>query len=704
MHPKYLLIFIVVINCFVLQAQKEANIWYFGNKAGINFNNGIPVALTNGAMYQNEGAASIANENGDLLFYTDGISIWDSTHNVMPNGTGLLGNWSSTQSAIIIPWPEAKDSLIVFTVDAGGGSNGFRYSVVDMNLNGGLGDVISGSKNTLLFTPSTEKVTAARHANGNDIWVISHEWNNNTFAAYLVSAASGINSVPVKTNVGSVHTGVDVKAQGYMKISPNGNRLALAIQGGDLVEIFDFDPWTGIVTNPITITTIFVPYGLEFSPDGSRLYISSIASASSILYQFDLLAGTPSDVIASQTTISTNYGVTALQIAPDFKIYANILGGTTLGVINDPNQLGLACNYNNSGFSLTSGNCYLGLPNFMQSYFGQALINFQFDCFGDTVYFGGSALDSVYKWQWNFGDTASSSMDTAFIQNPKHYYADSGTYLVKLIVDYGGGNYDTITTELLYYENRKIDFMANEICEGVSTDFSEIMNCDPIWWQWDFGDGTTKDTLSNPSHLYSLAGTYSVRLSALWANGYTDTIVKNVIVNPLPNPNAGADQAITIGNSTSLNGTGGGQYFWEPPTDLSCVNCSDPVADPSETTLYILTIIDFNSCSSKDSMLLTIVEEEPCDLNVEMPNAFSPNGDERNEVIAVISNASEQEILLRIYNRFGNKIFETNDINQGWDGKLNGKIQAAGNYTYYLIVECEEGQKEMIKGNILLIR
>jgi len=169
--------------------QKEANMWYFGNKAALDFNSGAPVPLSNNVMNTWEGVASIADPiSGRLLFYTDGMTIWDSTHTAMPNGSGLLGDSSSSQAALIIPHPGMGQLYYLFTVDGYGGSDGLRYSMINMNLNGGNGDVAVGYKNVLLQSPVSEKITAARHANGTDIWIISHLWNSNQFVSYRISA------------------------------------------------------------------------------------------------------------------------------------------------------------------------------------------------------------------------------------------------------------------------------------------------------------------------------------------------------------------------------------------------------------------------------------------------------------------------------------------------------------------------------------
>ena len=165
----YIIIFFLIINSLVY-AQKEATIWYFGENAGLDFIYNPPIALTNGALITSEGCATISDQNGNVILYTNGVKVWNSNHNQMPNGFGLMGNISSTQSCVIIPKPLCNNIYYIFTVDAIENylTDGFQYSIVDLNLNGGLGDITS--KNNLLFSPSTEKVTAVLHNNSKDFW------------------------------------------------------------------------------------------------------------------------------------------------------------------------------------------------------------------------------------------------------------------------------------------------------------------------------------------------------------------------------------------------------------------------------------------------------------------------------------------------------------------------------------------------------
>ena len=153
------LIFFLLVFSFSpnkLFAQGEANIWYFGEGAGLDFNSGTPIAITDGALHTLEGCAAISNSSGSLLFYTDGDTVWNKQHHPMPNGTCLKGDQSSTQAAIIVPKPGSSSIYYVFTTSSHDGSGGIqecRYSEIDMSLSSGLGDVTT-NKNILLSTPS----------------------------------------------------------------------------------------------------------------------------------------------------------------------------------------------------------------------------------------------------------------------------------------------------------------------------------------------------------------------------------------------------------------------------------------------------------------------------------------------------------------------------------------------------------------------
>lgn len=296
----FLLLLLSIIFCNALLAQKEANIWYFGGYASLDFNSGSPVPLLDGALFQHEGCATISDSTGKLLFYTNGIEIWNKNHQQMENGSGLMGGQSATQSSIIVPQPESDRLFYVFTVPEEIGYDGLRYSIVDISENGGLGSVIT--KNIFLDSPAEEKVTAVKHYNNRDIWVITHLWNSKAFYVYLVTP-DGLDILPKIFEVGSYHNGTDV--HGSMKVSPDGKKLAIIYRTLQTVELFDFNNKTGEISNYLPFSPSFKRgYGIEFSQNSSLMYIGNYYGRSTIT-QFDLNAGSNSDIIQSGTEIGS---------------------------------------------------------------------------------------------------------------------------------------------------------------------------------------------------------------------------------------------------------------------------------------------------------------------------------------------------------------------------------------------------------------
>jgi hypothetical protein len=354
---------IAMLFCGFLRAQGETSKWYFGNSAAVDFQGSVPAALTNSVMNTSEGSASIADASGNLLFYTNGNTVWNASHAAMPNGTGLFGSSISCQSAVIVRRPSSLTLYDVFTMrnwtDVG---NGAHHSIVDMSLDGGLGDVTT--KNTLIYGNTRESLTAVCHANGTDYWIVLHDMFTNEFHSYHLTAA-GLATVPVISAVGAVFTGGN--RYGALKASPDGLKLAYALggSGGVTTEVYDFDRITGAVSNPITLNngTFGNAYGVEFSSNNQVLYICEFNGTT--IQQVNLAAGSPALILASKTDITTGVNTKSnLQLAPDNKIYVCLRFQAFLGVIDNPNTLGVGCNYVNNAVSLSGRTCGIGLPNF----------------------------------------------------------------------------------------------------------------------------------------------------------------------------------------------------------------------------------------------------------------------------------------------------------------------------------------------------
>lgn len=391
----YLFFLLIILNVSIVCAQKQGNIWYFGDHAGLNFNTGNPVALTNGQTILingiGEGTAVICDSSGSLLFYSNGNKIWNRNQQIMMNGDSLLSNFSSTQSSLIVPLPGSNQLFYLFTTDDWDIDNlqyGLRYSVVDMCLDNGLGAIIIGQKNNLLLDTVSEKLTAVRHKNGNDYWIIAHKYFSDKFYAYLFTNNGIVDTVI--TQIGSIHSDncsppppyPSRAAIGYMKASPNGKKLALVSLNtcDNLKELFDFNDSSGVVSNYIDLELQgegFGGYGLSFSPDNSKLYFTNAKN----VYQYDLNTGNANSIRNSKTQVSsftsfTNDASLALQIGPDGKIYVARPNKQFLAVINNPDQQGLNCNFQDSAVFLNNKTCNMGLPNFIGSYaYSNTIVN-----------------------------------------------------------------------------------------------------------------------------------------------------------------------------------------------------------------------------------------------------------------------------------------------------------------------------------------
>ena len=406
---KKIIFFLFLVNTICAQ---QSNNWYFGYGAGLNFSTEPPTVLLDGELYQTEGCATISDNEGNLLFYTDGKDVWNKNHQVMPNGSNLMGHPSSTQSAIVVPYPgQSCAKYYIVTIGERNGSSGVRYSLVDMSLDGGMGDIVTSEKNIHLFgTTTTESICIAKHNNGNDFWVIGKPVNTGEFYSFLVSS-TGFNTTPV---ISSTNYIPDAN-YGSLKMSPNNQLLAAchtqnSSQGGG-VFVFNFNDETGSITqifNDSEPTIRLSSYSVEFSPNSSLLYFSRIQGA---LYQYDLNSVTNTQFVNSRQLIATTnnpYSSTgekmgALQSAPNGKIYVALLDSPTLGIIENPNVLGVGCNYQDLAQDLGGRISRLGLPAFSTFLINPAIVfpTAEF-CSEDIFTFPVTSVDGT--WQNENGD------------------------------------------------------------------------------------------------------------------------------------------------------------------------------------------------------------------------------------------------------------------------------------------------------------
>ncbi len=439
-----------VYDPFSCGANKRANYWYFGANAGLNFNSSTPIALFDGAMTTQEGVSTISSKNGGLLFYTNGVKVWDKTHTLMPTGTGLMGATTSTQSALIVPKPGSDTLYYIFTTDSLGenGLRGLRYSIVNINLNGGLGDVITSQKNILVELNSNEQVTAIQHGNTCDIWIVAHRSGGLEYVAYLLSS-TGLSSTPVVSSPGNFN--YKYYNFGYMKGSHDGKKLASSF-GLAGVELSDFDNFTGIVSNSgmlVVPNSDDMSYGVEFSPNSKLLYVSATGVNSAIggavrkISQYNLTSGSIPTINSSvYTVVNEPLGQQggssgALQLATNGKIYVAIPNATFLSSIEVPDAPLASCVYTSGSISLLGPGrptySRRGLPAIYPSALQLADINYTCSGTGITFSYKGN-ITNPDTYFWDFGDPTSGSANYSNDANPTHIFTGTGTFTIKLIV------------------------------------------------------------------------------------------------------------------------------------------------------------------------------------------------------------------------------------------------------------------------------
>lgn len=750
------------LTLFHSSAQKQTNHWFFSSYNGLDFSSGSPVPETGGQVTAMEGGSAISDQNGSLLFYTDGMKVWNRQHRIMPNGTGLHGGYSSaTQSAIIVPKPASNQEYYLFTVDEEGGINGLKYSVINMRLENGLGDV--SSKNNDLIAPTSEKVTAVQHCNGKDVWVVTHGYGSNAYYAFLVSE-SGVSKVPVVSNTGTFIPKEYYVMAGQLKASPDGKKLAAAhsILG---VELLNFDNATGVVSNPIKVygENAFA-YGVEFSPNSSLLYISvtgqwnqSELKRVQYVFQFDVsLPIAQIEVSKYQVArIENVQELGGLQIGPDQKIYMANYRQYFLSAVKSPNTKGADCNFVQQAVFFDK-EVVFGLPNFFvpKEYIKEA---FTYSgspglCVDDTINFNYSTGASNVALKWIFDDPASGLENESFKQNPSHVFSNPGTYRVALIKYSSCGN-DTLRQSLTIGD-LQVNLGGDTTYCGTQTRVLDPKMAGSYKYLW-------QDASKGPTYTAIGPGLYWVEVQDS-QNGCTKRDSITIYAKPIPTVSLGNDMALCKNELLQLNAQNeGDQYLWQDGstgqaftvkapgfywvavTKAQCTAADTinvkPLTKPvvslgADQLLCLGQSLQLRAIAGADSYVwqngstgasFTVTGEgvyfvdvsNKCghtkdtiviykgSCTVYVPNAFTPDGNGVNDYFMALGTGSVSEYYLQVYNRWGEVVFKTDDKSKGWDGKSKGMDAPTGAYVYIVgYKETGDAKFKTIKGTVLLIR
>lgn len=610
---KLILIILFVTITNISFSQRHANNWLFGEKAGVTFNDCFIQTIPESNITTLEGVASYSDSQGNLILYTDGVNVFNSSHIEIKNGSALKGHHSATQSAVIVPILANKDQYYIFTVGAAQSSasvgDGFRYSIVDMSRNDGNGEVIL--KNVLINESSTEKCIAVQHKNNKDTWVLIHQWESNTFCAYLVTE-NGVSDKPTVSEVGTVHEDEIENMFAYMKVSPDRKRLAIAIQFKGIIELFDFDCESGEIRNPILLQSkeLMNVYGLGFSPNSKLLY-AGLRKKNSAVYQFDLRFRNDLQLLGSMTKIgeyTKEFG--AIQIAPNGKIYIAMKDTNQLAVINEPNTLGFGCYYLAGGIYLRSGISMLGLPTFIHPYFNLCLLVDSIICDGEDLFLSCNEInnyDAEYKWVSPTGKQINSR--EANFERIDH--ANKGYF--KLYVTVLGVEFvDSLYVNVLPAPDTEIEPSGSTIlCEGQSINLDAKPKGEQYSYIWNTGE--TIDVIT-----VNTSGTYIVTIENEYACGASDTI--EVIVTPNLDAYINPSDTVEIcaGESIVLMAFPGGDeftYLWSNGSTKKNIIVSDE-------GIYSVYVENEIGCFGRDTVFVDVLENPDVKIVPDGPTDF----------------------------------------------------------------------------------
>jgi gliding motility-associated-like protein len=675
-------------------AQGENMNWMFGHNTRLNFNQSPPVFYQSNMECWEGGTVSFSDASGNLLFYSNANKVWRADGNVMPHGNNILGNGptatppygypgSSAQGAAAIQSIANPNQYYLFTLDAMEDVPPYalghlRYSVIDMSLDGGMGDVIQSQKNVVLDDSMSEKMTVIK-AEGCGFWLLTHQMYSNIYHAFKIDA-TGLHTAPV------ISAGIVGGELGYgmLHASPDGEKLVMTSSGPN-VELCSFNRATGAVFNAGSFSSLGGKIGTCISPDNSKLYIGHYNKLS----QYDLsLFPNVAAVVASEEIVSTNVSFGQMRRGPDGKIYIANINANNIAIIQDPDNSGLACNYDIFGLPRPLYTEFPALPsppsaNQYGAGLGQEvmastnMMSTHVRSVKDTMVCNNQPVQLTVetgfsRYFWSTNDT----LNTISVTQP-------GTYWVKSIIncDIYVDSFHVIAINLDDWN------IGNDtaICPGDAA-VIDATHPDITQYTWQDGSHTAVYVVSEEGHFYvtvNLKGcelTDTIQVSVM--NPYLEIMEKDTLIctdGKITLHAIAFPQSIYLWNNGSL--------------------ASEITADHAGNYVVYAN----NACGTfSDSVKIETVS---CDCKTFIPTAFSPNGDGKNDLYEIRMDCLKLILFdCSIYNRYGQQLFHSDVSTKGWDGYFNGQPADAGTYFFYLRYKTDTGDIIEKKGDIILIR
>lgn len=322
-------------------------------------------------------------------------------------------------------------------------------------------------------------------------------------------------------------------------------------------------------------------------------------------------------------------------------------------------------------------------------------------CYGDCVSFTNTSQNAT-SYSWNFGGATTPNTSTS--QNPDICFNSIGTFHMVLTAINNNGQ-DTTGLTVTVDDCLVPAFTATNTseCTNYCTSFTDQTTGNPTAWSWSFpGAVPSGSTLQNPAMVcYPVTGTFDVTLTVSNGGG-NNSITKNGYITVIQSPvgTVSNDTSIKYGDSAKLFATGGSFYLWTPSIGLSDSAIANPVATPSITTTYIVNIIGSNDCITQEHVVVIVIQPQL----IFVPNTFTPNGDGINDIFKVYTAEPIGSGELWIFDRWGELLYETTNITNGWDGTYKGKPMSMGVYVYRYNITLIDGKNLVGKGDITLLR
>lgn len=611
-----LLLFLSAGSVFAQQAPRYYEQWYFGDSVGLDFLQN-PVQKIYGPLSSAEGCASICDpETGNILMFTNGETVWNRNGDVMPNGSGLRGHVSSTQSSLIIPLPGSKDIFYVFTARVGpymdDSIGGIDYHVVDMREDAGNGDLVI--RDVPLIDSASERLVGIRHCNGRDFWVVAHELWTNRFVSWKVTEDGIVDTV--YSSVGQIY---DYNLSllpsiGNLKASPDGRYLFSVFYRASRGELLEFDKVTGQVVQSIAVLP--GSYGASFSPD-SRYLFTVNSGAIVERYSVNPLVGQSVDqtrlVVGDLgESFGFNRGIRSMQIGPDGNIYAAVRRFNksidnrmnSIGIIENPNLP--SARFRDSaivfedppGLDVTNGlpNCIDGfLSGQTDSSLSQGIARLIVE---DTVMCPGDTLKLEVRGGTNSRWIAGDNRDCDDCPEIS-VWPDSTTEYRVQVFNVNCSGYDTLAVTIHVLSNEVDAGADTSVCSGGSVRLHASGKFD---YRWNPSTGLSCDDCADPVATPDSTTTYILEGS----KGGECVAYDSLVVTVLQPYRASLDTAMCQGDSVQIRLPSGSEFNWSPATGITCLDCSDPMVFPDVTTTYYVQWVDSNGCELFDSIRVNV--------------------------------------------------------------------------------------------------